>query len=157
MELVEVKKNLFSVESDYYLAHCISSDFALGAGIAVQFASRGVRDALCINHKKNNWNNEGYCLFTPVDGFRGAFNLVTKPKYWNKPTYDTLRQALLDMKELVYTEFENNLSAFNDDEPLKIAMPAIGCGLDRLEWTKVKELINEIFADEYVEILVCRL
>ena len=54
MELVEVKKDLFSVEPNYYLAHCVSADFVLGAGIARQFTARGVRDSLCINYKKNN-------------------------------------------------------------------------------------------------------
>ena len=34
MRLVEEKRDLFDVSEDYYLAHCISADFALGAGIA---------------------------------------------------------------------------------------------------------------------------
>ena len=33
----EVQQDLFTVPQGYYLAHCISSDFALGAGIAVKF------------------------------------------------------------------------------------------------------------------------
>jgi hypothetical protein len=33
-------RDLFSVSEDYYLAHCISADFALGAGIAVEFVKR---------------------------------------------------------------------------------------------------------------------
>lgn len=43
----------------------------------------------------------------------------------------------------------------NDDEPVKLAMPRIGCGLDRLQWVKVKEIIEEVFANTNVEILVC--
>ena len=38
----------------------------------------------------------------------------------------------------------------------KIAMPVIGCGLDRLEWCKVSEIIKEVFEDTDVEILVCK-
>lgn len=34
MIIKEVKKDLFTVPKDYVLAHCISADFALGAGIA---------------------------------------------------------------------------------------------------------------------------
>lgn len=43
----------------------------------------------------------------------------------------------------------------DDDEPVKLAMPRIGCGLDKLEWSKVKAIIEEVFADTDVEILVC--
>ena len=38
----------------------------------------------------------------------------------------------------------------------KVAMPLIGCGLDRLQWDRVSAMIKEIFADEDIEILVCR-
>lgn len=32
--------NLFDCPKDYYLAHCISGDYALGAGIAKEFVHR---------------------------------------------------------------------------------------------------------------------
>ena len=37
----------------------------------------------------------------------------------------------------------------------KIAMPKIGCGLDRLGWVMVKHLIEQTFRDIEGEILVC--
>ena len=37
MILKEEKRNLFEVDDKYYLAHCISEDCAMGAGIAVDF------------------------------------------------------------------------------------------------------------------------
>lgn len=40
MIIKEVKKDLFTVSDDYALAHCISADFALGAGIAKEFDRR---------------------------------------------------------------------------------------------------------------------
>ncbi len=36
----EKKRDLFTVSKDYYLAHCISSDAKMGAGIAVEFRKR---------------------------------------------------------------------------------------------------------------------
>jgi hypothetical protein len=39
----------------------------------------------------------------------------------------------------------------------KIAMPLIGCGLDRLDWNKVKDVIEDVFSDTDIEILVCKL
>ena len=38
----------------------------------------------------------------------------------------------------------------------KIAMPIIGCGLDRLQWDKVSKIIQEVFEDTDIEILVCK-
>jgi hypothetical protein len=36
-------------------------------------------------------------------------------------------------------------------------MPKIGYGLDRLQWGKTKEIIQEVFKDTDIEILVCHL
>ena len=38
----------------------------------------------------------------------------------------------------------------------QFAMPLIGCGLDRLHWGKVSEMIQVIFKDTDIEILVCK-
>ena len=35
-------------------------------------------------------------------------------------------------------------------------MPLIGCGLDRLQWEKVSEIVQEVFKDIDIEIVVCR-
>lgn len=37
MQYKEEIRDLFSVSEDYYLAHCISADFGMGKGIAVEF------------------------------------------------------------------------------------------------------------------------
>lgn len=33
-------KDLFSISDEYYLAHCISADFGMGKGIAIEFNNR---------------------------------------------------------------------------------------------------------------------
>lgn len=37
MQYKEEIRDLFSVSEDYYLAHCISADFGMGKGIAIEF------------------------------------------------------------------------------------------------------------------------
>ena len=38
----------------------------------------------------------------------------------------------------------------------KVAMPTIGCGLDRLSWNRVRDIIiNKFSAMDNIEILVC--
>lgn len=51
MTIKEEKRNLFTMPKDYVLAHCISADFALGAGIAKKF------DELFDARKKNKCLN----------------------------------------------------------------------------------------------------
>lgn len=36
----------------------------------------------------------------------------------------------------------------------KLAIPRIGCGLDGLVWQKVKDLLQEVFKDTRIEIIV---
>lgn len=150
MKLVYKRKDLFTVPTSYNLCHCISSDFALGEGIARQFADRGTKAALnkfygrFMSKPEQRWQGEGYCLFTPATEW-GEFNLVTKEKYWHKPTLDTMEQALRKMKELLSS----------NDFPKKIAMPRIGCGLDRLKWNDVEKIIEKVFEDFEIDILVC--
>lgn len=39
----------------------------------------------------------------------------------------------------------------------KIAMPKIGCGLDKQNWSDIKPLIEKVFGDTDIEIVVCSL
>jgi len=139
MILNEVQRDLFSVPHGYYFAHCISGDFALGAGIAVKF------DEL-YNMRKKLKNTVDYIPDNCAILIDNVFNLVTKRKYYHKPTYASLRESLEDMIETIETlEIE------------KIAIPCIGSGLDKLDWDIVKEIIEDVFEDIDIEILVCYL
>lgn len=155
MKYVEKREDLFKVPADQYvLAHCISADFALGAGIAKKIDTMfGVKDKLNEHHSGlslDERKNIG-CFMVPVYAdpvtgqiFGMVLNIVTKLHYFEKPTYQTLRHGLIRMKELCLS--------LNID---KIAMPTIGCGLDKLEWSKVSEIIKDVFNDTDIEILIC--
>lgn len=141
MTITTVKKDLFTIEQGYYLAHCISADFALGAGIAKAFDSvYNMRFKLFRSYPDYEYHGGDALLVDNV------FNLVTKRKCWHKPTYESLRESLEMMKE--YLDF---LGA------TKLAMPKIASGLDRLEWTKVYDIICEVFEDMDIEIVICEL
>lgn len=145
MIIKEEKRDLFTVPQGYYLAHCISGDYALGAGIATQFVEvYNMRYKLHSQYPIPNgekFANVGKALL--VDN---VFNLVTKARCFHKPTYDSLYETLVDMKDQC-----------EEWDITKIAIPYIGCGLDRLEWDKVRDIIEDVFEDTDVEILVCSL
>lgn len=129
MILNEKKGNLFELDNKkYYFAHCISSDYALGAGIAIDFQKKfKIRDTL------KKYGTGKYPELITIDNI---FNLVTKDKYWHKPTYESITACIKHMRDAC---IDNNIKY--------LAMPKIGCGLDRLSWPKVREIIMEEFKD----------
>lgn len=140
MIYIEKRINLFNVDDKYYLAHCISADHKMGAGIAVEFNKRFALESQFKEIEKSGNSiqvGDAWLLAT-------VFNLITKSKYYGKPTYQTLQKTLDSMKQACQTLDVKNL-----------AMPKIASGLDRLSWGKVREMIKETFADMDIEILVC--
>lgn len=136
------QRDLFSVPQGYMLAHCISADFALGAGIAKQFDDHfGLRKMLQLQYGDTDW----WGLCGPVClCCANVLNLVTKERFYQKPTFLSLYEALLDMKRLCL-----------ERGYYKIALPRIGCGLDRLSWGDVEAIIKHTFLDTDIEFLVC--
>jgi O-acetyl-ADP-ribose deacetylase (regulator of RNase III) len=138
----EVKGDLFKDTEDYYYAHCISADFGMGAGIAVEFNRRFNMKNKLLKEYPNGWLFDGqYQLGTIV--IDKVFNLVTKKRVYEKPTYESLRKSLVAMRDICL-----------QDGIKKIAMPGIGCRLDQLEWDKVSEIIKDVFKNTDIEILV---
>lgn len=142
----ERMQDLFTVSDEYYLVHCISGDYALGAGIAKTFDKKmDMKFKLFRDYPIPNghaYANVGKALL--ID--HRVFNLVTKNICWSKPTYQMLQMTLLDMK-----------AQCEELGVKKLAMPLIGCGLDKLEWSKVSTFIQAVFDDTDIEILVCKI
>lgn len=145
MELIELKKDLFSVDEKYKFVQCVSADFGMGRGIATQFNQHFNTKERSFELYPNylaKWKDThitGDCL--EVDR---VFNLITKTYYFEKPTYSSLNDALLILRRLC------------EEKGIQyLAMPQIGCGLDKLQWPKVKQMLISIFEDLNISILIC--
>lgn len=138
MKYIEIEQDLFAMPNEYMLAHCVSSDYALGKGIAKIFNNK-----FDMSRKLNALGNHTYPDCIPVGR---VYNLVTKDKYFNKPTYASLANSLALMRSYML-----NSGLY------KVAMPKIGCGLDRLDWDKVKVIIESVFGDTDIMIVICKL
>lgn len=144
MKYKEIEQSLFECDNSYLYAHCISLDLALGAGIAKQINMRYNMRSKLLSFKKQNpsyFDNFSYGFCIVVDGIA---NLITKDKCYEKPTLKTLEQSLISLKKYI---MKHNIK--------KLAMPKIGCGLDRLNWEDVSTLIKNIFIDLDIEIVIC--
>ncbi|XP_055993274.1 ADP-ribose glycohydrolase OARD1 isoform X2 [Sorex fumeus] len=88
-----VKGDLFACPQTDSLAHCISEDCRMGAGIAVLFKKKfgGVQD-LISQQKKT-----GEVAVLKRDG-RYIYYLITKKRASHKPTYENLQKSLEAMK-----------------------------------------------------------
>jgi len=141
MNYKEIHKDLFKMHPQYKLAQCISSDANMGAGIAELFDKKFnmKKKVLAYTGRERQYPT---CIYIAQDG---VFNLITKQNYWLKPTYATLTIALEKMKSIA---LEKGIG--------KIAMPIIGCGLDRLNWNHVSNIIRKVFADTDISILICK-
>lgn len=147
MRFKEIKADLFTI-TDAYFMQCISADFKMGAGIAVEFNKRfnnKLKTCRSFPHYMQYYDKllraRGDCILTD-----NVLNLVTKRRFFEKPTYKSMEEALHQAKEICVSKGIK-----------KIALPRIGCGLDKLDWTRVSQTIKDIFSDTDVELIVCTL
>lgn len=137
MNITEEKRDLFTVPAYYHLAHCISADKTLGAGIAKRF-----NEYYNISERLNEYDDGIYVGEAyPISN---VFNLVTKECYDDEADIVELFHALVYMRDLM-TECKLKY----------LAIPKLGCGRDKLNWDTVKNLIEDVFYYTDIEILIC--
>lgn len=142
----EIQSDLFLAPPHYSLAHCISADKALGAGIALSFRKRF--PSMIASMEKDSFEVGKCYKYTCQDikskQIKNIFNLVTKDKSFQKPTYNNLELSLKDLKSQCI--FYNI--------PF-LAVPLLGCGLDNLNWERVSYILKGVFNDTNMVITVC--
>lgn len=72
------------------------------------------------------------------------WNLVTKYRYFDKPTVTEVKESLLELRHSMRCWF-------GESTIKKISMPMIASGADKIPWDITKALLEEIFeGDEFV-------
>jgi O-acetyl-ADP-ribose deacetylase (regulator of RNase III) len=131
----EVKDDLFNCPSDASMAHCVSQCFTMGAGVALKFA-KAFEHKEELRDQKTKIGGVAYLGITNPDGkMRYIYYLVTKKIFSDKPTFQSLKQSCLLLRDHVV---KNKVA--------HLCIPQIGCGLDRLDWNKdVKPMLYDLF------------
>lgn len=75
--------------------------------------------------------------------YKNVVTLISKKKRHDKVSYDTIKRGLLKLKK----HMENNNLHY-------LAMPAICCGHENLEWDRVEKIIKEVFSDCNIPITI---
>jgi len=143
------------------VAHCISADAAMGAGIAKALdANFGLRERVrALPRELVAVGNVVELRCRACDGsVVSVFNMITKEAYWELPTYDTMRAALRSLRAAC-DEYEADAGTVSSGErrmPV-LTMPRIGCGIDRLAWDRVLPMVVEAFSGSGTDVRVCRI
>ncbi|VEN55697.1 unnamed protein product [Callosobruchus maculatus] len=77
-------------------------------------------------------------------GQRRLYYLISKEKSYQKPTYRTVWEAFLDLREKLLIA-----------NVLKLAIPKLDCGRDSLDWRIIRNMLEVLFRFTGIEILVC--
>ncbi|PNF40938.1 O-acetyl-ADP-ribose deacetylase 1 [Cryptotermes secundus] len=134
----EVDGDLFTAPKEYSLAHCVATDMRMGSGIAVSFRQNFKRVGELLDQRAR----VGHIAVLEHEG-RFIYYLVTKRYSNEKPFFQDLVSSLEKMR--------NHCA---EHKVKFLAMPRIGCGLDRLEWREVKPKIEELFSELDISITV---
>ena len=136
-EYEEIEGDLFS--SKDCLAHCVSADFHLGTGIA-----RQVKTRYPTTYPKDIDHNKQPLFAQWIEQERRyVYHLVTKQRYFEKPTYESVKTSLQQMR--IHAEWSG---------VKRISLPRIDCGLDQLNWSEIRSLIKDVFKRSLVAITV---
>lgn len=133
--ITTIQANLLSAPKHQVVAHCISSDCALGAGVAKVLAN-AYPELREVCQKRTQLGSRGVTFYQSPQG-RIIANLVTKDRYFHKPTLADFERVMRHFADICARKGARH-----------IAMPYhIGCGLDRLPWDKVQTIIQDAFVD----------
>ena len=141
MVVEERSGDLFSAPSSISLAHCISKDIKMSAGIAKAFR-RKFGGLEILRQQQANVGEIAVLRF----GDRFIYYLVTKERFFGKPTTTSLRMSL-----------EMMCNHMKKEGVKEVAIPRIGCGLDKMDWAKVKILLEDVFDGSGAKVIVYNL
>ena len=141
----EIKANLFDFTDSEMVAHCISGDYTLGAGIAKEMERKyNLRYNLYLQHDIPTGRRYDRKMLGHAIRVGNIYNLITKGRFHDGASYDYLRTSLEDVRDDMLVR---------DEE--RIYIPRLGCGRDRLDWMEVERILTEVFENTPIEVFVC--
>lgn len=147
--LFEKEGDITKQQKDVVIAHCISCDCAMGAGVVIPIRNKypGLKDA-CIKYVQSTKDPLGTAFRYETD-YGVCYNLFTKRDV--RANYLTLQHRYLTALRFSLIDLREQMKNHNET---KLAIPKIGAGLDRCNWEDVKAIIEDVFKDEKIYIKV---
>ncbi|KAJ8943214.1 hypothetical protein NQ318_016727 [Aromia moschata] len=118
----EEPRDLFQAPADFCLAHCVAADLRMSRGIALTFKKAfGRLEEL--RRQRPEVGRVPQITVAEQEKERSVFYLVTKHLSHHKPTYQTVWDTLVELRDVLLSQ---NISS--------LAIPEIASGLDGLDW-----------------------
>ncbi|KAE9525256.1 hypothetical protein AGLY_014324 [Aphis glycines] len=132
--------DIFLVDSDYSIAHCISADLKISKEIAFRIKTTFGNTTPQLE-KLNPQIGDAI----PIKiGNKIIYHLVTKQKYFHKPKYDDIKLTIQNIKK--------SMQKLHD---FKIAIPTIASGVDKCNWAVIKQSVFKEFSNTNIDLLIC--
>lgn len=135
----EVDVFLFDMPEEYSLGHCVAKDMRMSAGIAIHFKKMFGRVGELMDQRPD----VGTVAYLQQND-RYIYYLITKERSNRKPTYESITASIEKLRDFIVKHDVKNL-----------AIPRIGCGLDGLNWSRVRGIIENVFQNIGCAIKVC--
>lgn len=150
MHYEERKQDVTRV-TDGVIAHCISRDCAMGAGVVIPICRRHpTLKATCRRVRDNGTLAVGQA-FRFEDETGVVYNLISKEKVRDNATtlpsgqyYHQLQTCLIQLRDQMVEHQETTLY-----------LPKIGSGLDKGDWAIISRLIQTVFNPTAIDVVVC--
>ncbi|KAJ1528920.1 hypothetical protein ONE63_007289 [Megalurothrips usitatus] len=111
----------------------------MGQGIAAGFKRKFGR----VQELKEQNRKIGQVAHVEYETGKYIFYLITKEKYYQKPSYEDLDTCLFELTCLC------GQLGIKD-----IHIPRLGCGLDGLNWSRVRNIVRRRFRDTETNVIV---
>ena len=125
------------------IADCVSSDFAMGKGLASTIACCYPELQELRKIPINDFPPGSLVTYFDQQHQRSIHNLETKRRFFRKPTYETLELSLQALKR--------HLKRHNVYE---LAIPKLSCGYDQLHWPAVPWIFFKVFSGSNLTIII---
>lgn len=136
MRIIHIHGNILCCPSNMSIAHCVSNDGKMGAGLALTLNREF--------HLKNDFLKAPRAVGSVVAlrrGDRFIVNLISKERYFHLPTLQDIEETFRNMKRfLIFNEIHD------------IAVPELGCGLDRCNLKEIIKILEKVFKNDPLNI-----
>ena len=136
MTYTEKQMDLFEVPKEYYIVHCISADFQMNHVLS-----------MAIDKKKKKKNN----LFDNYKGLRFIYPLCLTTDRVISLATKANQDVETDKKDLAWCIYD--MKRIMDSRGIKKIAMAKSC-FDKTKWNEVKKILQDVFNDTDVDILV---
>ncbi|KAJ8949268.1 hypothetical protein NQ318_022782 [Aromia moschata] len=118
----EEPRDLFQTPADFCLAHCVAADLRMSRGIALTF-KKAFGQLEELRRQRPEVGRVLQITAAEQEKERSVFYLVTKQLSHHKPTYQTVWDTLVELRDVLLSQSISSL-----------AIPKIASGLDGLDW-----------------------